>query len=69
MERYDDALTSFDKALRRNQNQGLCYSNKATCLFELEMYKDALELINKAIKIDNDPLDYFRRAEIYLNIS
>ena len=48
------AISFFDECLKMNYNNMLCYREKAICLFDLEKYNDALQVLQKAVTIKSD---------------
>ena len=52
--RYEDALTSYDKALEINPDFSKAWYNRGNVLTELDRYEDALISFDKALEIDPD---------------
>jgi len=48
------AIGAFDECLKMNYNDMLSYREKAICLFDLEKYNDALQVLQKAVMIKSD---------------
>ena len=54
LEKYDEAIKSFNKALELYPNQVLALSNKGIALGKLGKYDEALIYFNKAIELDSE---------------
>ncbi|WP_028329100.1 tetratricopeptide repeat protein [Brachyspira alvinipulli] len=53
MNKYDEAIVCFDKAIEINDKYTNSYYNKALILFELKKYNESIEVINMHLKIDD----------------
>lgn len=49
---YEDALISFDNALKINAEYADAWNNKGICLYRLHRYQEALECFDRVIGID-----------------
>src|SRR5215217_4404499 len=56
LDRFDEAIPCYDKALSINQNNGDAWYNKGKCFIELKKYEDARKCFDRAIDIY--PNDY-----------
>jgi tetratricopeptide (TPR) repeat protein len=57
LQRYDEAIASYDKAIEINPNDADAWHNKGTALDELGKYNEAIACYDKAIEINPDSLD------------
>jgi tetratricopeptide (TPR) repeat protein len=48
---YDKAVECFDEAIKLKGDFAKAFHNKATALYEMENYKESLEMFDKAIKV------------------
>lgn len=55
-QKYDDALSQYDVALKINPGRLGAIVNKANALQEMQRYSEALEWFEKAYRITTDPL-------------
>ncbi|NMG11337.1 tetratricopeptide repeat protein [Brasilonema sp. UFV-L1] len=51
--RYEEALTSFDKAIQLNSKPAWAWAQQGRSLLKLERYEEALTSFNKAIQLDS----------------
>lgn len=51
MQMYDKAIACFDESIKLKGDFVKAYHNKATALYEMEKYKDSVEMFEKAIKV------------------
>ena len=51
LERYDDAVTCYDKAGTIDANDSLIWYNRGVALTQLEKYDDAISSYDKAIEV------------------
>jgi stress-induced-phosphoprotein 1 len=49
---YDLAIRHYDEAIKKDPKNPVYYSNKATCYYQMENYKDSLTCVYKTIEID-----------------
>ena len=54
LERYEEALTSYDKVIKLNPDHSNAWTNKGATLNELERYEEALTSYDKAIELNPD---------------
>jgi tetratricopeptide (TPR) repeat protein len=54
LERYDEALESFDRAIELDPNDGEAWVMKGSVFYKLERYKEALASFDQASKLDAD---------------
>ena len=52
MKRYDDALQSYDKAIKINPNHFFSHGNRGITLKDLNRYDEALNSYDRAIEIN-----------------
>jgi tetratricopeptide (TPR) repeat protein len=50
--RIDDAITSFDEAIKINPQDPIAWNNKGVILRDQGNYREALSCFNKALEID-----------------
>ncbi len=51
-ERYQEALSAFNEAIRLDPQDALAYNGKANALHYLRQYQEALSAFNEAIRLD-----------------
>jgi tetratricopeptide (TPR) repeat protein len=76
LEKYAEALKSYDKALELKpdfvdalNNKGYCYEDLAIKQQNKKIYKDAIKLYDEVLKIDpNNKEAEYRKKEIARNI-
>jgi len=61
MHEYDEALSSFDMALKLDPNYADAWINKGSALYELGMYHDAIAAYDQAIRINPQSSNAWRR--------
>jgi predicted O-linked N-acetylglucosamine transferase (SPINDLY family) len=54
MKRHDEALVSFDEAIRRKSRYAEAHNNRGSSLIALERYEEALDSLRRAIAIKPD---------------
>lgn len=64
--RYDEALKNFDIVIANNPKLASPYYNKATCKAILGENDEALDLIEKAIKLRPDIIGTIRKDEEFM---
>ena len=52
LKRYDEAIVSFDKAIRLNPDDADAYYHKGVVLNELRHYEDAIVAYDEAIRLN-----------------
>ena len=52
LERYDEAIQYFDKALQIDPNDTVALNNKGDALYQLGKYDEAIQNYDKALQID-----------------
>jgi len=52
MDKYDDAITAYDEAIRLDPNYALTWYNKGNGLKNLGKYDEAIQACNKSIELD-----------------
>ena len=68
-EKYEEAITYYDKVLEIKPEDAVAYSNKAYALNKLKRYSEALDNANTAIKIDPYMAHAFKnKAEALLGL-
>jgi peptidylprolyl isomerase len=69
-EKYNKAITYYgdwSESEQANSDKLPCYLNAAQCYLKLHQYRDAIEMTNKALKIEsNSSKGLYRRAMAYL---
>ena len=66
LERYEDAIASFDKAIEFNPNSYKAFNSKGYLLVQLERDEEALESFEQALKIQpNYANAYYNKAICY----
>ncbi|MEQ8226201.1 MAG: tetratricopeptide repeat protein, partial [Candidatus Eremiobacterota bacterium] len=60
-QKYDEAITCFDKVLSSEENNIKALNGKGQCLVNLEKYDQAIDCFNKALSLDPN------NADIWLN--
>jgi len=63
---YDEALKTFDEALKINPSSSLAWYNKGVVLYELERDEEAIEAYNQAIKFNPNDIDALNNKGIIL---
>ena len=58
---YDDALKSFDMALKMDPNYADAWINKGSALHELGMYNDAIAAYDQAIRVEPQNANAWKR--------
>lgn len=67
MEKYEESIYYFDRALKLFPNDGYVLSNKSYAYLKMGKAKEALELINKSVKFDpTNSFAYKNMGLIYL---
>lgn len=51
LQQYDKAIACFDESIKLKGDFVKAYHNKATALYEMEKYKESVEMFDKAIKV------------------
>ena len=65
LERFEDAVTCYDKAATIDTNDSLIWYNRGVALTELEKYDDAILSYEKAIEISPGYADaWYNKAEL-----
>ena len=65
LEKYDDAVTCYDKASTLDTNDSLIWYNRGVALTQLEKYDEALSSYDKAIEISPGYADaWYNKAEL-----
>ena len=65
LEKYDDAVTCYDKAATIDANDSLIWYNRGVALTQLEKYEDAILSYEKAIEISPGYGDaWYNKAEL-----
>jgi tetratricopeptide (TPR) repeat protein len=63
LNKYDEAIECYDKAIELNPNNADAYNNKGTVLSELRNYHQAIECYDKAIALSkNDDIIYYNKG-------
>jgi tetratricopeptide (TPR) repeat protein len=69
MEKYDQAITYYDKAIELNPNHALAYYNRGGAYVEIHQYRKAIADYDRAIELNpNHALAYYNRAGAYSEI-
>ena len=64
MEKWDDALKSFDKAIDIKKNYPECIYEKGVIYFEKTDYKKSMEFLDEALKLDpQNHFAYFKKGQ------
>ncbi|MBS1570365.1 MAG: tetratricopeptide repeat protein [Bacteroidetes bacterium] len=67
LERYNEALATFDKALEIDKDEPVVLSNKAYALLQLDRDAEAMATVNRSLKGDaSNPFALRTRALLYL---
>ena len=65
LEKYEDAVTCYDKAATIDTNDSLIWYNRGVALTQLEKYDDALSSYEKAIEVSPGYADaWYNKAEL-----
>ncbi|MBC6473034.1 MAG: tetratricopeptide repeat protein [Hormoscilla sp. GM102CHS1] len=64
LQRYREALASFDKTININPEDSVLYWLRGLLLQELERYAEAVEAYSKAIDIKPHPFAYVNRGYV-----
>ena len=59
LERYEEALASYDKAIETDSNYAWAWARRGYSLNRLERYEEALASYDKAIDVDSNPAWYW----------
>ncbi|HWQ64180.1 MAG TPA: tetratricopeptide repeat protein, partial [Methanospirillum sp.] len=62
----DEAIKSFDRAIKSDQNNAVALNNKGTALVEKGEFDKALDIFNQALKIDPDYKEAWNNKGIIL---
>jgi WD40 repeat protein/Tfp pilus assembly protein PilF/transcriptional regulator with XRE-family HTH domain len=65
-QRYEDALSAYERALKLDPNFALAYANKGRTLFGLARYEEALNSINQAIRRDPRDISFYNNKKEFL---
>lgn len=69
LQRYEEAIVQYDKAIAINEKSATAYNNKSYVLSKLKRYNEALDCANKSITLDTVmPYSYKNKAEALLNL-
>ncbi len=68
LERYEEALTSLDKAIKLNSNDSIAWENRGAALLQLERYEEALTSYNQAIDLNSDDSNAWNCRALFLSI-
>ena len=64
MEKWDEAIKSFDKAIEIRKNFSECIYEKGAVYFEKKNYKKSIEFLDQAIKFDSqNHFAYFKKGQ------
>ena len=65
LEKYEDAVISYDKAATIDANDSLIWYNRGVALTQLEKYDDAISSYEKAIEVSPGYADaWYNKAEL-----
>ena len=65
LEKYEDAITCYDKAATTDANDSLIWYNRGVALTQLENFDDALSSYEKAIEVSPGYADaWYNKAEL-----
>ena len=65
LEKYEDAVTCYDKAATIDANDSLIWYNRGVALTQLEKYDDAISSYEKAIEVSPGYADaWYNKAEL-----
>lgn len=67
MEKYEDAIFYYEKALSITQKNSNIWNSKGLALYELERYQSAIECYNKALSISPNDCDILLNKGLALN--
>jgi tetratricopeptide (TPR) repeat protein len=59
LEKYEEALADFSRALELNPEEAAYYSNRSKAYFQLEKYEEALADYSRAIELNPEEADYY----------
>jgi len=59
LDKCDEALEYFDKAIELKNDDEIAYMNKAMCLKKLEKHEESIAVLNKAISVKSDIPDFY----------
>lgn len=64
---FDEALNSYEEAIKINPSEALYYNNKAAAYIELNDFESALQEIAQAEKLFEEGIvkDYIKKAKVY----
>jgi tetratricopeptide (TPR) repeat protein len=66
MEKYDQAIPYYDKAIELNPNHALAYYSRGSAYVEIHQYRKAIADYDRAIELNpNHALAYYNRAGAY----
>jgi tetratricopeptide (TPR) repeat protein len=69
LERYDEALAAYNKAIELNLFDEDVYNSKGNTLIALGKYEEAIESYNKALELDDKfAVVYFNKAICYIHL-
>ena len=69
LEKYEDAVASYDKAGSIDANDSLIWYNRGVALTQLERYDDAILSYEKAIEVSPGYADaWYNKAELVESI-
>ena len=65
MNKYEEAIQDFLKAIEINPNDYIAFTHYGEVLLELKQFKEAIQIFNKAIEIKQD----FYGVRLYRGLS
>ena len=68
LNKYDEAIANFNKALEINPDYESCYHNRAFCYDQLKDFDKAIEDYTKVIEMKPHFLSYYNRGNTYFVI-
>jgi curved DNA-binding protein CbpA len=67
LEKYDEAIKCYDKAIEIDPNNSVVWNNKGLALSFLEKYDEAIKCYDKAIEIDPNDADVWNNKGLALD--
>ena len=66
LERYEEAIGCYDKAIELNPNEPTYWNNKGYVLYSLKRYEEAIKCFDKAIELNPNEPEYWNMKGIAL---